>query len=422
MAMNAALSGLRAAQTAIDATSHNISNVGTAGFRASRVLFSDVFSTSPESIAKLGVGQGTEVSAINQDFTSGSIQATGRPLDLAISGAGFFAVQVPDNVAGNGGQTLYTRSGDFALNERGVLTNTAGNIVLTWPVSVAGDALSHASSVAGPVTVPFSMGKAMPSSAVAMKVELPSSASLMSGQTAVPPAAAFSPADPTTWAYRASVPLVGEGGTAEQGEVYFTKTAAPTAAAPETTWRAQMVVNGTARSSVASDLTFDADGRLTTAMPLSFGTAGGGALALDLTGSTLQDSAFTVQSASADGSTPSKMTTIQVDAAGTIWASYGAGQPIAQGQLMLATFPNPGGLMQTGNASFAATTESGQPIVGSPLTGGFGKMTSGGLEGSNVDLTVQLVDLITAQRDYQASAKALETSSSLIKTIMNLST
>lgn len=421
MAMNTALSGLQAAQTDIDATAHNIANAGTAGFRSSRVLFADVFSSSPEAVARTAVGSGVQVTKIDQDFKESAVEATGRALDLSIQGAGFFAVQTPPDSTGNGGRTLYTRTGDFKLDADGALTNSAGNHALGWPVSSTGTALSQTAAGAGALHVPFALGEVAATTTVNLDVALPSDPAMTGGQTAVPPAAGFDPADPTSWAYRTPVALVGAAGQPVEAQVFFTKVAAPSATAPDTVWRAQLMVGSEVLTSAAADFTFNAGGGMTTAMPLSFTAADGSALSLDLTGTGLADGAFAVQAVHTDGTTPAKLKSVEVDATGTIWASYGTGDPVAVGQLMVATFANPQGLMQTGNTSFAATRESGTAIVGSAQSPGFGKMRSGGLEGSNVDLTVELVDLITAQRNYQASAKALETSSSLMKTIMNIS-
>lgn len=420
MAMNTALSGIQAAQSDINATSNNIANAGTAGFRASRVLFADVFSSSAASVAEHATGSGTRILSVDQDFSQGSVIASGRPLDLAVEGQGFFAVAPFDAASGAQGATLYTRTGDFSLDAGGLLVNSAGRAVLGWPASAEGAALGQSAATAGPLTVPMVAGTAEPTTAIALDVALPAQADVMGEQAAVPPAA-FDPADAATWAFRTPVSVTAGDGTAQEAQVYFIRQSVPDATSTDSTWSARLTVGGEVFTSTAADITFTAAGAPTTTTPLAFSGADGRAITLDLGASSQEGAAFRVQSATADGSSPASMTAMKVDGSGTIWATYGTGDPVAQGTLMLATFANPGGLRQTGDTSFLATPDSGEAAVGSAQSLGFGKIRSGGLEGSNVDLTVELVDLITAQRNYQASAKALETSSSLMKTIMNLS-
>lgn len=421
MAMTTALSGLQAAQSDINATSNNIANAGTAGFRASRVLFADVFSSSAWSVADHATGSGTRILSIDQDFSQGSVIASGRPLDLAIEGQGFFAVADLDALSGAQGRTLYTRTGDFSLDAAGRLVNSAGRAVLAWPASAEGLALGQDAASAGPLTVPVTSGTATPTTAIALDVALPAQADVMGQQAAVPPAAAFDPADASTWAFRTPVSVTGADGRAQESQVYFIRQSVPSEGSSDSIWSARLTVGGELFTSTAPEITFDAAGAPTGATPLGFRGADGRAITLDLGASSQEGAAFRVQSAKADGTSPASMTALTVDGRGTVWASYGTGDPVAQGTLMLASFTNPGGLRQIGETSFQATPDSGEPLVGSAQSLGFGKISSGGLEGSNVDLTVELVDLITAQRNYQASAKALETSSSLMKTIMNLS-
>ncbi|GGW21498.1 flagellar hook protein FlgE [Gemmobacter lanyuensis] len=420
MSMNTALSGIQAAQTDISATSHNIANVSTTGFRSSDVSFADVYNSSPYSVARTQVGSGTRVTQVSQNFAQGNITTTGRALDLAIQGQGFFATQQISDTGERTGAALYTRAGDFTLTAEGRITNTAGNALLGWPVSAEGGALSQIAADAGPISVPLSMGQTVASTALNVDVSLPTSGALLGQQAAVPPAA-FDSGDATTWAHRTTVPMVSGNGQVIEGELYFVKTDAPDAADPSSQWQVHLVVDGVTTTSAASDLTFDGDGTLTTAQPMAFTDASGGTFSLDMSGSRLADNPFTVQSATADGTRQATMTSLEVDDTGTIWASYGAGRPIAMGKVMVATFANPQGLAPQGNASFRASSASGEPLVGAPGSAGFGSLRSGALEESNVDLTSELVDLITAQRNYQASAKALETNSSLMQSIIKIS-
>lgn len=423
MSMNTALSGLSAAQTDIAATSHNIANVATIGFRGSRAEFADIFNQSPYTVSRTTTGTGTQVTRIAQDFGQGSIVGTGNRLDLAIEGPGFFALRPQANPRGGAPETLYSRAGAFSMSADGRIVNASGQQLLGWPVASDGGGLSETVNMAGPLQIPLLMGEPRATSAVALEVRLPSDPQMGGAQGAVPPAA-FDPADAATWAHRTPVPLSDAEGRAIAGEAYFVRMSNPTAGTPETSYRMHLVVAGAvlAPQDAAATLTFDAEGQpLAGTRPFAF-AGETGPIALDLARSRLTDAPFEVRSASHDGQARTQLTTLDIDNEGTIFASYGSDNRIAQGKLALVNFANPGGLRVMGGAAFAATAESGAALAGSPGDAGFGSLRSGALEKANVDLTEELVNLITAQRNYQASAKAMETSSGMMQTILNLRT
>nr|WP_111299298.1 flagellar hook protein FlgE [Paracoccus saliphilus] len=424
MSMNTALSGLSAAQTDIAATSHNIANVATIGFRGSRAEFADIFNQSPYTVSRTTTGTGTQVTRIAQDFGQGSIVGTGNRLDLAIEGPGFFALQPMANPRGGAPETLYSRAGAFSMSADGRIVNASGQQLLGWPVASDGAGLSQTVNMAGPLQIPLLMGEPRATSAVALEVRLPSDPQMGGAQAAVPPAAAFDPDDATTWAHRTPVPLSDAEGRAIAGEAYFVRMSNPTADVPETSYQMHLVVEGMELAPDGNDatVTFDAEGQLV-AGTLPFGFAAeAGPITLDLNRSRLTDAPFEVRSVSHDGQARTQLTTLDIDNEGTIFASYGSDNRIAQGKLALVNFANPGGLRVKGGAAFAATADSGAPLAGSPGDAGFGSLRSGALEKANVDLTEELVNLITAQRNYQASAKAMETSSGMMQTILNLRT
>ena len=237
------------------------------------------------------------------------------------------------------------------------------------------------------------------------------------------PPAAFDPANPATYAHRSLVPVFDGTGQPVEAEVFLVRLSNPDMDTPETTYALHLMRGGVMMQPDGDNtLTFGADGA-----PLpgtgAFGFAGpDGALSLDLTGSRLADAPFRVDQIAHDGRTIAQLSTLEVDSRGTVWATYGAEERIAQGRFMLVNFPNPGGLRIMGNAAFTATGDSGDPVAGVPGSAGFGQLRSGALEKANVDLTEELVDLIAAQRNYQASAKALETSAAMTQTIMNMRT
>lgn len=422
MSMSTALSGLKAAQTEISATSHNIANVGTVGFRSSRVEFADVFSSSPMSNQRTAVGSGVQVQRVAQNFTQGNVVTTGNLLDIAIEGQGFFALQPQAASNGAAGGAVFSRAGAFTMDTTGHVVNGANQALLCWPVAKDGVPLTNQINQAVPLTIPMQTGAATRSSQVNLSLRLPSDDAMLGSQSAVPPAAAFDPADPATYARRSVVPVFGSDGTPRQAEAYFVKTASPDATSTDTTYEMHLVIDGETVAPTApatsATITFNGAGDITSGGAPSFGSTE--PVAFNLTGSVLSTGPFAVVSADHNGAAPAKLTNLELDGAGSVWATYGTGKRVALGQIVLANFSNPQGLKVMGKSTFGTTSESGQPVTGTAGTAGFGQLRSGALERSNVELTEELVNLISAQRNYQASAKAMETSTSLMQTIMNI--
>ena len=424
MSMSTALSGLMAAQSDISATSHNIANVGTMGFRSSRVEFADVFSSSPFANQRTAIGSGVQVQRVAQDFTQGNVVTTGNLLDIAIEGQGFFAIQSFGDPNTAAGEMRYTRAGAFTMDVAGNVVNSAGSALLSWPVGADGRPLTFDMAQARPLTIPLEMGTPVASTAVNLQLNFPSDNGMLGQQAAVPPTAPFSPTDPTSWAVRTPIPLFGPAGTPVEAEAYLIKVGEPDGGAiTETTFELRLLVQGAEIAPTApatnNTISFDANGIITTGQTLNFGTGG---LAVNLGGSTLSTSPFSVRTATHNGASAGRLTNLELDGTGGVWATYGNNGRMPMGQIVLANFTNPGGLKINGNATYSATAESGAPITGTPGTSGFGLLRSGALERSNVELTEELVNLISAQRNYQASAKAMETSTSLMQTIMNIRT
>ncbi len=421
MSMTTALTGLNAAQADLSATSNNIANIGTVGYRGSRAEFADVYSASPFDVSRTTVGSGAQLTRIAQDFSQGGVVATGNRLDLAIEGPGFFALRPVSPDPGVTAGTVFSRAGAFTMSDDGTIVNASGQQLLGWPVAGDGQALTRAIDMATPLQIPLTMGIPTATTEVALGLRLPSDPAMAGGQTAVPPAAAFDAADSTTWAHRTAVPVIDEMGNAVEAEAYFVRTANPTGTPPETEYEVHLVRDGEELTATGgATLTLGADGLpVAGTVPLEFtGTAGD--LALDLGGTMLTDAAFSVASVTQDGVTPAGLSAIDIDSTGTLWASYGLDNTVAIGKMMLADFASPQGLRPTGGTGFAATATSGDPSVGTAGATGLGLVRSGALEKANIDLTDQLVNLISAQRNYQANAKAFETSSTLMQTIINI--
>lgn len=421
MSMNTALSGLNAAQKDIATTAHNIANVGTIGFRGSRAEFADVFSQSPQNVTATQTGSGVRAARVAQDFTQGSVMATGKALDLAIEGPGFFALRSPAPANGAPNPLQFSRAGAFGLSADGFIVNGANQQLLGWPAAASGEALSGALATAAPFQVPLSMGTPAATGNIFVGLRLPSDPAMAGAQAAVPPAAAFDPDQPETWAHRTQIPSVDAMGLPVETELYLVRQSNPDLANPDTTYALHVLRAGQPLAPAAGNLiSFDGNGVLAAGTaPLAFDGLGG-PVQLDLAGSELRDAAFRVETARHDGQSVSQLAALDVDEKGTVWATYGAEDPVPQGRFVLANFANPAGLRAMGNASFSASGASGAPMVGVPGASGFGQLRSGALEKANVELTEELVDLISAQRNYQASAKALETSSAMTQTIMNI--
>lgn len=271
-----------------------------------------------------------------------------------------------------------------------------------------------------PIVVAPTRGEPVATSEVQIGVTLPISDAMLGAQDAVPPTAAFDPTDPTTFAFSNPMTILSKDGTPLNVKAYYIKTDSPDAADPSSTWEVKLSLDGNILASTSPvTVTFDMAGVVSAGGTGTFDIVGR-PVSLDLTGSGLADRAFRVESAWHDGMNPASLYSMEVNASGTVFATYSNGDSVALAKIFLANFPNPQGLRQMGATALGATPQSGAPILGTPAETGFGLLRSGALERSNVELTQELVNLITAQRNYQASAKAMETSSSLSQTIINM--
>jgi flagellar hook protein FlgE len=143
-------------------------------------------------------------------------------------------------------------------------------------------------------------------------------------------------------------------------------------------------------------------------------------IALDVSGATQYGSAFGVTALNQNGYAAGSLTGVSFEANGVVTATYSNGQTKPAGQVEMATFANPQGLEPVGGNSWLQTAASGGPVTGVPGAGNLGVLQAGALEESNVDLTAELVNMITAQRDYQANAQTIKTEDQIMQTIVNL--
>ncbi len=397
MSFQVALSGLNAASTDLQVTSNNIANANTNGFKSSRAEFSDVFSGD-----STGIGNGVRLTSVRQGFTQGNVEITSRELDLAISGNGFFVVN-------DGGSLLYSRVGAFGMNEDGFVENAQGERLQIYPSQVNG---GFNTGTLTDLQITTDTSPPQPSTQVDMNINLPADA-----QPPVLPA--FDPNDPQTYNHSTSTVLFDSLGVAHTGTYYFAKTAGG--------WEVNQTIDGNVVGG-AQPFDFASDG--TIANPANgvvsypaFDPGNGGdpiTMDLDLSATTQFGSNFVVNSMNPDGRAAGRLRNIGIEQDGVVFARFSNGQALALGKIALANFSNPEGLVKSSDTSFQETFSSGVPQRGEATESNFGLIQSGSLESSNVDLTEQLVNMITAQRLFQSNAQVISTMDSVTQTIINI--
>ena len=450
MSFNISLSGLNAASNDLSVTSNDIANVGTTGFKESRAEFADIYAASPLGTTANAIGAGVRLANVAQQFGQGNLQFTQNTLDLAVSGQGFFVMHANATSA----DLIYTRAGAFNVDQTGVVTNSSGNVLQVFPVDALGNVTT--SSLAGtvPLTVPNTIGVPNATTLVDLNVNFPAAISpALNVNTPFPGAPVYGPApvgtldrelelnpanpNPATYHNSTSATVFDSQGSTHILTMYFVMTNDLT-----NRWEVRSTLDGVPMTVGGAGifgpavLDFDANGILDIATSTNggsipydaFALTNGAApltLAVDFTnqGNTLtQESqgSFTVQSLTQDGYATGRLSGLEVDDEGLVRASFTNGQNTPLGKVAMARFDNPQGLRQIGNTSWLESVESGVAIAGEAGTGSFGLLQSGALETSNVDLTAELVNLITSQRNFQANSKAIETANAITQTIINL--
>ena len=423
MAFQHGLSGLNAASKNLDVIGHNIANANTTGFKASRAEFADMVASAIGGAGGSNVGIGVQVAAVAQQFSQGNLTVTGNTLDVAINGSGFFMLQQPD------GSSAYTRAGNFKLDKDGDLKTNSGARVLGYPIDPTTGL--RTATVPGPLNFPSSQPiAAKQTTTVTAAFNLDARAYDAAGVAATPgppPTPAIPPTPRAT--YGTSINVFDSQGVAVPVTLYFQKTAT------DNEWEVYDSLD-TAATPVGT-ITFDNNGAITGPVAPAPATGFGLTLSVDpsppnpnnlpafnvlvnLDDVTQFGSKFAVSDLSQDGYASGELTGINIEASGMIMARYSNGMTRAEGQVALANFRNPQGLMAVGNNNWVETFESGQPVMGTPTDGNFGALRSGALEDSNVDLTAELVNMMTAQRTYQANAQTIKTQDQVMSTLVNL--
>ncbi len=406
MAFGSAISGLNAATSDLNTIGNNIANAGTTGFKLSRAEFADVYPASNFGTGSTSIGSGVQLSAVAQQFTQGNISTTNNNLDLAINGQGFFRLS-------NNGTIDYTRAGAFGVDSQGYISNSSGQHLTgyladsTGTITGAlGDLQINTADIAPQATQTVTVG-----------------VNLNAADTV--PTLAFNPANSATYNNATSTTVYDSLGATHMATMYYVKSAA-------NAWNTYLYVDGVQRGGPDA-LGFTSNGALATvngvAVPpsainyASFNPGGGAANmapSFDYGQTTQFGSSFGVNSLTQDGYTTGQLTGVSIDNSGVVYANYSNSQSRAQGQVVLTNFANAQGLSPQGNTTWAETGSSGAALTGAPGTASLGAIQSGALEQSNVNLTEQLVSLITAQRDFQANANVISTQNTIDQAIINI--
>ena len=452
MSFNIALSGISAAQKDLNTTANNIANVNSIGFKESRAEFADVYANSIFSNSKTAVGGGVTTSQVAQQFHQGSLQFTSNALDMAISGGGFFVT----SSSGGGQDFSYTRAGAFKVDAENYMVDSAGNYLRTFPVDKDGNSTSVSLTTTQPVRIPDTAGSPVKTSNIGIQMNL------NVGESPLDPTN-FDPTNTDTFNNSTSVTLYDSLGEPHILTTYFIR---PEDAAytGESNWVAFYAVDGkqvdlagaagTYQTDTNGDGTPDSTGSATNASgwkgavikfndagaytgtdPISIdtealgvngagvlgpGADGTQALNIDFNNPTQYASPFEVTELTQDGTTVGRLTNVEVGVDGLINASYSNGSTVPLARVALVRFSNEQGLTQVGNTSWKASLESGPALAGEANSGTFGGIRSSALEQSNVDLTTELVDLISAQRNFQANSRTLEVNNTLQQTVLQI--
>lgn len=422
MSFSQALSGLSAQQQKLGAVGNNIANAQTVGFKSSNVQFADVYAESR-------IGLGVRTSTVLQNFSGGNIESTNRNMDLAIAGEGFFRFQQPN------GEVGYSRNGQLTMTADGRLVNSQGAQIMGYAADADGNV--QAGGDVNAITVDSEALAASATTQLSIELNLDSGAAGI--DTVANP---FDAADANTYSFQTNATIYDSQGNARNLSLYFIKDSAT-----PNTWQVQGRMSGGPSDAETYNvdlgtIAFNTDGTLdnagTAINPIdSTGGAGGFAvvppgvnefgpifdplaIAIDVQGSTQFADPSTVSDTIQDGYAAGSLVGVTIEDDGTVMRNYSNEESRAAGQIALVSFRNPEGLKPEGNNLWTATGTSGQELVGVPGTGQRGLIEPSAVETSNVDMARELVDMIVAQRAYQANSQTISTQDELLQTIINL--
>lgn len=428
------LSGLSAAQMDLNTTSNNIANANTFGFKESRAEFGDVYSTSLFTNSKTTPGQGVQAAKVAQQFHEGSSVYTNNPLDLRIAGTGFFAV-AKDRLVPQ--QNELTRNGAFHLDKNSFMVTANDEFLLGYEVNPdTGDVLSYEPK---PISIPPQFGKPKQTANIDLGANLPANGDLKDPTL-------FDITDPETYNRTTSSTIYDSMGQPYKMTTYYLKDMNQ-----PNTWQTYYtvtdkagekpinVVGGDATSPkghVGHSMRFNNDGTLASlnnGKPIVTEALGAGANPIDLNGADVNQvlsfkldtltqfaAPFELTKFDQDGATTGFLTKVDFDENGSVLGTYSNGINTTLGRVALVRVANEQGLDKKGGTQWDATQFSGAKVWGESNKGSFGSVSNGSLEQSNIDMTQELVDLISAQRNFQANSRALEVHNGLQQNILQI--
>lgn len=420
MSFQQGLSGLNATSKSLEVIGNNIANANTYGAKSSRAEFSDMYATTMNGTGANNIGIGVRLAAVSQQFTQGNIVTTENPMDLSINGAGFFQITDGRN------PVSYTRNGQFRVDRDGYVVNNQLQRLMGYPADGSG---TIQPGTAQPLRMPTAGITPQATSTMRMELNLDSRSATTLPTTG--PAIVLN--DPTTYNNATSLTVYDAKGQDVALTYYFQKAATDSwnvyvtangqpistdgAGNPVATTTLSFPTNGSAPTAPVGAVTVDIPATTNALGALTVPITG---IQLDVAGATQFGSNFAVTDLNQDGYAPGQLVGIQFEANGIVMARYSNGESKPAGQIEIATFRNPQGLQPTGGNAWQRTYASGEPIVGVPGDGNLGVLQAGALEESNVDLTGELVNMMTAQRIYQANAQTIKTQDAVLQTLVNL--
>ncbi|MCV9880389.1 flagellar hook protein FlgE [Brenneria izbisi] len=395
MGFSQAVSGLKAASNNLDVIGNNIANSATVGFKAGTISFADMFAGSK-------VGMGTQVAAVMQDFSNGTVTSSSRDLDIAISGNGFFRVQDTN------GSIYYSRNGQFTLDGSRNIVNMQGMQLTGYPATGTPPTIQQGADPVA-LSIPEDAMAAQATTVASIIANLNSSDDAMTWDAA-------NPADTSN--YKGSITTYDSLGNAHDFALYFVKTAA-------NQWDVHVQDTSAGTAFQNYSLSFDSNGALTTTTPITINMASlNGSTAsnftLNFAGSVQQNSDSNTKTPTQNGYAPGELTGYSINDDGTVVGTYSNQKQQVLGQIVLASFANPEGLSPEGDNVWSATDNSGQAVVNLAGTGNVGKLIGQATESSNVDMSKELVDMIVAQRNYQANSQTIKTQDAILQTLISL--
>lgn len=420
MSFQQGLSGLNAASKSLEAIGNNVANSGTVGFKQSQVQFADIYASSLTGSGTAEVGIGVQVARVAQLFSQGTVSASNNPLDMAINGGGFFRMST-------NGAITYQRNGQFQLSKDGFIENAAGAHLTGYAANTAGVVING-----NPTELKINAADLAPAATTKYDLTL-----TLDSRKADLTDAGFDPSDSTTFSDSTSTPVYDSLGNSHVLRTFYVKTAGGQWSVYGTNDGVPIVPSSYVPAVPPAvdppyiplgTMSFDSSGALTGTVPsplvadmtVTTGAVSPFAVSINATGTQQFAQDFSVLKQNPDGYASGQLTGFSVSDDGLIVGRYTNGRTSTLGQVILTTFANPNGLQNIGDNQWVQTAASGEPLTSTPGTSGLGSVQSSRVEESNVDLTAELVNMITAQRVYQANAQTIKTQDQILQTLVNL--